>query len=231
MRSVTTNTPSTTPHAASRFTSRFTGRFATRLGSAAVLAAGLLLGACTAMKTVTSEVSTYGDWPAARGAGSYTIERLPSQQGAGQQQDEIEQAAHQALQAAGFKPAVDGASPDVVVQIGARITRYDRAPWDDPLWWHPYGMRWVGPAWPGPASPFWSPWSFRWRYDTRTEYQREVGVLLRDKATGQPLYEARARNDGITAGGQAMVAAMFTAALKDFPKVQNEPHDVSVVMP
>mgnify|MGYP000923940953 CR=1 FL=1 len=153
MRSVTTNTPSTTPHAASRFTSRFTGRFATRLGSAAVLAAGLLLGACTAMKTVTSEVSTYGDWPAARGAGSYTIERLPSQQGAGQQQDEIEQAAHQALQAAGFKPAVDGASPDVVVQIGARITRYDRAPWDDPLWWHPYGMRWVGPAWPGPASP------------------------------------------------------------------------------
>ena len=215
MRSFTTNTPS----------------LATRLGTAAMLAASLLLGACTAMRTVTSEVSTYGEWPDARGAGSYVIERLPSQQAASKQQDDIEQAAHQALQAAGFKPAVDGATPDVVVQIGARVTRYDRAPWDDPLWWHPYGVRWAGPAWPGPASPFWSPWSFRWRYDYRTEYLREVGVLLRDKATGQPLYEARARNDGITAGGPAVISAMFTAALKDFPKVQNEPHDVSVVMP
>lgn len=218
MRSLTTRTPHLAAH------------LATRLAPAAVLAASLLLGACTGMKTVTSEVSTYGDWPASRGAGSYAIERLPSQQAAGKQQDEIEQGAHQALQAAGFKPAVDGAPPDVVVQIGARITRYDRAPWDDPLWWHPYGVRWAEPAWPGPASPFWSPWSFRWRYDYRTEYQREVGVLVRDKATGQPLYEARARTDGITAGGQAVIAAMFAAALKDFPKVQNEPHDVSVVM-
>ena len=51
------------------------------------------------------------------------------------------------------------------------------------------------------------------------------------KASGQPLYEARARTDGITAGGPQVIAAMFSAALKDFPKVQNEPHAVDIQFP
>ena len=79
-------------------------------------------------------------------------------------------------------------------------------------------------GWPGPY------WASRTRLDT-PEYQREVGVLIRDRASGQPLYEARARNDGITSGGQTMLTAMFTAALKEFPKVQNETHDVDVILP
>jgi hypothetical protein len=191
---------------------------------ATVLATGLLAG-CAGFKNVTSEVSTYGDWPAGRAAGSYVIERLPSQQAAktGDQQM-IEDSAGLALQAAGFAPAPAGAPPDVVVQVGARITRYDRAPWDDPFWWSPRFSRWAVVGWPGPY------WATRMRLDT-PEYQREVGVLIRDRATGQPLYEARARNDGITSGGQAMLTAMFTAALKEFPKVQNESHDVDVMLP
>lgn len=200
------------------------------LWSSSLVAAALLAG-CAAMKTVTSEVSTYGEWPTGRAAGSYMIERLPSQQKAGPEQDEIEAGARQALETAGFKPAVEGASPDVVVQIGARVTRFERAPWDDPLWWHPYGGRWYSPAWVGAYR--YGPYSFSsWRlaYD-RPEYLREVGILIRDRATGQPLYEARARNDGITSGSQALITAMFVGALKDFPNVKNEPHDVQVAMP
>lgn len=198
--------------------------------SSALFAAALLAG-CAAMKNVTSEVSTYGEWPAGRAPGSYAIERLPSQQKAGPEQDEIEQGARQALETAGFTPVVEGAAPDVVVQIGARITRFDRAPWDDPLWWHPYGGRWFGPAWAGPYpyGPY-SFWAWRMRYD-RPEYLREVGLLIRDRATGRPLYEARARNDGITSGSQALIGAMFVGALKDFPNVKNEPHDVAVQLP
>ena len=56
-------------------------------------------------------------------------------------------------------------------------------------------------------------------------------MLIRDRASGEPLYEARARNDGVTNGGAPVLTAMFAAALKEFPKVQNEPHDVDVVMP
>lgn len=191
---------------------------------AALLATGLMAG-CAGFKTVTSEVSTYGDWPAGRAAGSYAIERLPSQQAAKTDaQQMIEGSASLALQAAGFVPAAAGAPPDVVVQIGARVTRQERAPWDDPLWWNPRFSRWAVVGWPGPY------WATRMRLDT-PEYQREVGVLIRDRVTGQPLYEARARNDGITSGGQTMLTAMFTAALKEFPKVQNESHDVDVTLP
>lgn len=200
---------------------------AAALGTA-VLATALLAG-CAAMKSVTSEVSTYGEWPAGRAPGTYVIERLPSQQNPNPQQQEVEQGAHQALQSAGFKPAAEGAAPDVVVQIGARVTRYDHAPWDDPWWWHPYGGRWIGPGW-GPYA--WSPrWAWGWPYRTESDYQREVGMLIRDRASGQALYEARARSDGLTAGSPALIGAMFTAALRDFPQANNKPHDVAVELP
>jgi Domain of unknown function (DUF4136) len=207
-----------------------TRRLAIRWSAAisAGLAAAALAG-CASFKTLVSEVSTFGNWPAGRPAGTYVIERLPSQQAApaGLQAD-VEQGAHQALQSAGFAPAPEGAAPEVVVQVGARVSRYDRSPWDDPLWWRPYGgPRWGGPGWAGPWGPY---WAWRWRSEP-SEYQREVGVLIRDKASGQPLYEARARTDGFTAGGPQVIAAMFSAALKDFPKVQNEAHDVGIQLP
>jgi Domain of unknown function (DUF4136) len=192
-----------------------------------------LLAGCAALNTITSEVSTYGEWPADRAPGTYVIERLPSQQTAAsaKEQAPLEDGARKALEAAGFRPAADKAAADVVVQIGARVTRFDRSPWDDPLWWGFYGPRWAGPAWVGPGpSPFWS-WRTRTFPADRTDYLREVGVLVRDRASGQPLYEARARTDGITNGGTPVLNAMFTAALKEFPKVQNEPHDVSVLLP
>lgn len=202
------------------------------LTTAGVLA-GTLLAGCAALNTVTSEVSTYGEWPAGRAPGSYVLERLPSQQAPAQAKDQepLEQGARKALEAAGFRPAADRASADVVVQIGARVTRFDRSPWDDPLWTGFYGPRWAGPAWVGQGpSPFWA-WRMRPFPPERSEYLREVGVLIRDnRANGQPLYEARARTDGITNGGMPLLGAMFTAALKEFPKVQNEPHDVSVTM-
>lgn len=206
-----------------------------RLACAAAAAVTLALAGCASLNTVTSEVSTYGEWPAGRLAGSYVIERLPSQQAKAKDQEPLEAGARKALETAGFRPAADKASADVVVQIGARVTRFDRSPWDDPLWTGFYGPRWAGPAWVGPGpSPFWA-WRMRPFPPDRSEYLREVGVLIRDNRAGgdkgQPLYEARARTDGITNGGAPMLGAMFEAALKEFPKVQNEPHDVSVTLP
>lgn len=217
----------------------------------AALATGLLtalwLTGCASLNSVQSEVSTYGTWPAGRAAGSFAIERLPSQQtpDAAAEQGELEQGAAAALRRAGFSDVATTAQPDVVVQIGARITRQDRVGWDDPFWWRgPYASRWGFTGWPGPA--WYGPGGYGgWGYGpygnggfgpgragyASSEYQREVVVLIRDRASGEPLYEAHARSDGLSAGGNPILFAMFEAALQGFPAVQPAPRAVQVALP
>ena len=56
-----------------------------------------------------------------------------------------------------------------------------------------------------------------------------MALLLRDRASGTPLYEAHAMTDGTTAGDNALIAAMFEAAMKDFPAAgATNPRQVSV---
>ena len=183
--------------------------------------ATLTLGGCAGLATLSSEVASYGDWPAGQAPGSYTFERLPSQQGRAQEQDALEAAARPALEAAGFKPAAAGTEPQVLVQVGARVTRADRSPWDDPLWWRGSFGYWRYGPWPGPS------WRLGMRMDS-PRYDREVAVLLRDRASGKPIYEARASNDGYSMGNAPLLAAMFAAALKDFPAVGLNPRTVVV---
>ena len=195
-------------------------RRAALLGGTALL---LALGGvgCASLNQIHSEVSSYGSWPAGRSPGSYRIERLPSQAAKPAAQSDLERAAAAALAEAGFRPAAEGSAADVVVQVGARVSRESRLPWDDPLWWHAWGPRWNSMLW---AQPGWA-WRAQWE---RTDYQREVALLLRDRASGEALYEARARSEGVSAGGDEVLAAMFSAALKDFPRAVPEPHSVSV---
>jgi len=192
------------------------------------LVAATALGGCAALNTVTSEVATYGDWPAGRAPGRYTFERLPSQQAHPERQAEIESAAAHGLEAAGFAAAPDAAQADVIVQIGARISRTEIAPWDDPLWWRWGAGYWRGPGWRHSArSPFYYTNLNAGWYAAR--YERSVALLLRDRTGGAPLYEAHAQTDGSTSGDNALLAAMFEAALKDFPATGSKnPRQVSV---
>jgi hypothetical protein len=185
----------------------------------ATLAAATLLSGCAAMNRVDSEVMSFGEWPAGRAPGTYAIERLPSQQARAPQQASLEDAARAALEQAGFKPATDTAGADVVVQLGARITRTDFSPWDDPFWW-----RWGPGYWRRPG------WRAGWAWPPQYEsvYDREVGVLIRDRKSGTPLYEARASNDSNVMGDMATLSAMFQAALKDFPNAVPSPHRIAV---
>ena len=183
--------------------------------AASTLALAAAFGGCAALNTVTSEVATYGDWPAGRAPGRYAFERLPSQQAQAARQAELEAAAARALEAAGFTAAPAAAQADVIVQIGARISRTELSPWDDPLWWRWGGGYWRSPAWrPSHRSAFYANFNSGW-YATR--YERNVALLLRDRSSGTPLYEAHAQTDGNSGGDNALLAAMFTAALKDFP--------------
>jgi hypothetical protein len=199
-----------------------------QLTAVALAAALTALSGCASLNQLSSEVSSYGQWPPARAPGNYFIERLPSQAAqaaAGGPMSSLEAAAHGALQAAGFKIAPSLEAADLVVQIGARVTRYDISPWADPLWWR-WGPRyWRGPAWTGQRFYSTPP---GWR--TAPPPDREVAILLRDRASSVPLWEARAVSGGISTE-TAIFQAMFSAALSDFPNAKPQPHNVTVTLP
>jgi hypothetical protein len=138
----------------------------------------------------------------------------------------LEDAARPALESAGFQPAPEGSVADVTIQLGARITAYDRSPYDDPFWygypyWHrPFGYgRFGRPYW----GPYWGPyggpgWGYGyWGWGSFPIYQREVAVLIRDKRSGEPLFESRGQSEGTSSAVGTLLPAMFIAALKDFP--------------
>ena len=188
----------------------------------AALAGAAALAGCAGIDTVTSDVSSFGDWPAGRAPGRYAFERLPSQQAQADAVQQLEDAARPALAQAGFQPAAAGGTPDVLVQVGARVSRTDRSPWDDPLWWHGGFGSWRHGPWRGPV------WGASWRLDP-PRYDREVAVLLRDRASGAPLFEARASSEGFqrSTDGTAL-QPLFRAALLDFPATGVNPRQVVV---
>jgi hypothetical protein len=59
-------------------------------------------------------------------------------------------------------------------------------------------------------------------------YTREVVLLLRDRASGQTLYETRAASSGYMDGFDGLLPAMFEAALKDFPNGGVNPRNVRI---
>jgi hypothetical protein len=62
-------------------------------------------------------------------------------------------------------------------------------------------------------------------------YEHQVALLIRDRASGKPLFEARAVSEGSSQASASTMGAMFEAALTDFPKLGINPRTVDVVMP
>ncbi|MBL8333461.1 MAG: DUF4136 domain-containing protein [Rubrivivax sp.] len=187
---------------------------------ALALAAAALAG-CATLDSITCDVSSYGEWPAGRTAGTYAFERLPSQQAQAAEAEALEQAARPALEKAGFRPAAAGQEPEVLVQLGARFTQAQRSPWEESIWWRGGFGRWRTGPWVGPS------WGFTWHMEP-PRVDTEVALLLRDRASGKPLYETRAAyNSGLKADGTRL-QAMFGAALMDFPKPALSPRRVTV---
>ena len=187
------------------------------------LAAALTLTGCAAFRNLNSEVSSYGQWPADRKPASYVFERLPSQQARPERQQALEDAARRAVEAAGFTPAAEEKAADVSIQRGARVSTNDRSPYDDPFWWrgglYSYHHSRLGRG-------FWGS-GLGVQFATPT-YEREVALLIRDRKTGQALYETRASNDGASPSINSLLPAMFEAALKDFPSGGINPRNVTV---
>jgi Domain of unknown function (DUF4136) len=178
------------------------------------------LTGCAAMNQLSSEVSTFNQWPAGRQAASYAFDRLPSQQANPDAQKLLEDAAARGLQTAGFKPAADANTADVTVQLGARVNVQDRSPFDDPFWWR--GGLYGGHSLRGFRSDGFGfgaglGFGFGRSFYGPPSFEREVAVLIRDKKTGNPLYEARAMNEGASQSINSLLSAMFDASLQGFP--------------
>lgn len=193
--------------------------------AAALAAAAALLAGCASLGSVTSDVSTFGEWPAGRAPGTYAFERLPSQQAAAAESEALEAAAAPALAKAGFRPVAQGEQADVLVQVGARFQRAHDRFWDERLWW---SMGYVDHGWPRRhlLAPRWS-----LAYGSPPRYDREVALLIRDRASGKALFEARATNEGTMRNDPELYGPLFMAALMDFPQQGLNPRRVSVPQP
>lgn len=208
-------------------------------GGLTLLAATALMGlsGCSSTYTLNTEVASFGSWAAPRQPGSYTFDRLPSQQQAGDSADlqsRIEDSARAALSKAGFSEASDPKAADYLISLGVRINAQDRSPWDDPLWWRWHGSysAWrygYGPgAWPRRgAHPFYSPTDMMLM---ERRFERSVALLVRERQTLEPLFEARASSEGNNQGDMELISAMFGAALSGFPQVDPKPRRVSVMV-
>jgi hypothetical protein len=192
-------------------------------------ALALALAGCASLNTLNSEVSTYGPWPAARKPASFAFERLPSQAEHPEHQQQLEDAARGAVEAAGFRAAPDMASAEYLMQVGARVSSNDPWVYNDPLFWRGAWRYGYGPGrWRYGPGPFFPGYGFGgWGYPGPASFEREVALLIRDRQTGQLLYEARAHNEGPSPSIDALMPAMFAAAMKDFPGTGPNPRPVT----
>jgi hypothetical protein len=185
--------------------------------------AAITAGCASVPTTIASDVSSFGEWPGNRSAGTYAFERLPSQQARAQDQAVIEAAARGAVERAGFKPAANEAQADVLIQLSARSMRQDRGSGYDPIFWPRVhiggGYRYWGWGW-GVSAPL----------PSTPRARREVAVLIRDRTSGKTVYETRALNNGSADPDSTLLTAMFDAALKDFPKPAISPRRVDVIV-
>jgi hypothetical protein len=189
-----------------------------------------VLGGCAATR-LDADVRTVGAWPAGRAPGSFAFERLPSQQAQAADQDKLEASALPALFQAGFKPA-QREPADVLVQVAARTGQGQWWAYPDPFY-GPFGGgvglyagRGRGAGWGYGGGWGWGypgPWGY-------TYFVYEVSLLILDARSHQALYETRAQSDGAWPD-EGSWAALFAAALKDFPYAAVSPRRVTIDLP
>lgn len=190
----------------------------------------VLLGltGCGSLRLVDSDVRSFATPPGVPVGASYRFERLPSQQADDAQQTRLEAIVQQALTQVGLQRNEAQASYSVQASVGMRVDPY--SPWDTP-------------------SPGWGP-GFNFGFGLQTGnvmvmgngpflrgmgelpyYWRQVSLIIRDLRTAQVVYETHATHDGRWADTEAVLPAMFKAALTDFPNPPPGVRRVGVEIP
>jgi hypothetical protein len=194
------------------------------------------LAGCAGMRLIDSSVMSVVDTPAdyVWAGATYRFERLPSQKdqpGAAI----AERQAEQALSAAGLKriDAPPGAGtatePRLSVLVGFQGFQYlptgvmGRTYWGDVDFYGGVGR----------GTPWGSGWGLGMGLNLPPppRYRREVSLIIRDLASGRLVYETRATYDGPWSDNEPVFAALFRAALADFPKPPEGIRRVDIEIP
>lgn len=186
----------------------------------AAATAVLVLAGCASTYKLDNQVQSFSHLPAMPAQPSYRFERSLSQQ-ADPAQQALEALADPALHRAGLRR--DDSAPRYSVQVSARTER-SVSPYADP--WGPWGWGgWgvglggrhfglgIGGPWPRGDS-YW--------------FHREVSVIVRELASNRVVYETRAVNDGPWLDNNAVLPAMFDAAMQGFPNPPPGPRRVDI---
>lgn len=178
----------------------------------ALIATALLAGCASTLRmdNTVQSFSALSEVPAAAG---YRYERLPSQR-QDPAQPPLEALTDVALPRVGLRR--DDAAPVYTVQVWSRM-QYAVSPWAQPRFggWSGWGGVGLG-SYRGmgmgmgigfPIGGIDSPW-----------YQREVGLILREVASGRVVYETHAFHEGYWIDPARAWPAMLEAALQGFPQ-------------
>lgn len=195
-----------------------------RRACAGLLALVTLLGGCSGMRIVDSDVAAFastGDAAVSLPA-TYRFERLPSQQARPRERDAFEALLAPELERAGLRR--EDAAPAYTVQIDALTVRDAAAPWDDP--------RFIGGGYPlvtrhGLRVLPWGP-------DMRFEsfyFRRELRIIVRRLSDARVVFESHARHEDRWADDDAVLPAMLRAALQGFPAPSPGPRRVQIEIP
>jgi hypothetical protein len=211
------------------------------LGLLAAPAVLLLLPGCAAFKQIGIDVTTFGNWPERRPAGRYAFDRLPSQNPASPEQMQLEAAAAQALQQAGFTAVDTPARAEVLVQLGWSRSRVlspfaDSGPWGTraPLDPPPPDRRahasvgvGVGVGFGGRRSGFGIGGTFG---EPATHERQQVQLLFIDRASRDKLVEIRAQHEARYSSAD-FLPLLFDAGLSGFPDLKAGTRHVTVQLP
>ena len=194
----------------------------------------LSLSGCSTVRRVDSQVSAFSSLEAMPAVLNWRFERLPSQQNltgtAAQRQKALEAMVSRELNKLGFAAqALEGTgAARWSIQISARTQRLERSPFEDS--WDRPGFGFPGRDYvvTGDGRVIYLPMIPRMEPPW---FVREVGLIMRDTADARVVYETSARHEGRWADDEAVLPAMFEAALKDFPKPPAGPRLVNIDIP
>ena len=208
----------------------------------AALIAGAALTGCASLYNVDADVSSFSRWPAGRRAGTYAFERLAVAAGAAAASaDARGRRAAGDPNSAAWSRRRKAAPPTSRSSSALASAEAGPSPYDDPFWYggmypwnRPFGYGRYGRTDRGPyGGPYWGGgWYRGYGGYYSPYYDREAAVLIRDRRSGEPLYEARAASQGPTIGLTTVLPALFIAAMRDFPAGSTaNPHRVTVEAP
>ena len=193
----------------------------------AIVFIAISLTGCSSLRLVDTEVRSFATPPTVPAGALFRFERLPSQQADAAAQTRLETIAQHALEQAGMRRSDTQASYSVQVTYGLKVDA--RAPWEqtEPAFGMNWGLGWGGRGGAlmlGGRAPF-------GQLATSPYYWRQVSLIMRSLATQQVVFESHAAHDGRWSDSEAILPALFDAALRGFPNPPPGVRQINIEIP